>query len=169
MLEKIGRRNLTEPYLLCSTQQCQVYAGAGKEHPRTTRAVEKTRGVVLLRDGGGLADVRYSASSGGRTEDNDAIWGGPPDPSLRGRADTADRKLAERFAVIDDRNLDAFLAIAQDHPSRGELALHVSPSTNGTKRTAATSSVSPSRKHTKRSSSPRPMGHTSALPGAAWP
>jgi stage II sporulation protein D len=114
LLEKIGRRNLTEPYLLCSTQQCQVYAGAGKEHPRTTRAVEKTRGVVMLRDGGGLVDARYSASAGGRTEDNDAIWGGTPDPSLRGRADTTDRRLAEKFAVIDDKNLEAFLAASPD-------------------------------------------------------
>ncbi len=114
LLEKIGRRNLTEPYVLCSTQQCQVYAGAGREHPRTTRAVEKTRGIVMLRDGGGLADARYSASAGGRTEDNDAIWGGAPDPSLRGRVDTTDRGLAEKFAVIDDRNLEAFLAVAPD-------------------------------------------------------
>jgi SpoIID/LytB domain protein len=87
LLQKIGRRNLTEPFLLCSTQQCQVYAGAGKEDPRTTKAVDKTRGMVLLRDGGGLVDIRYSASCGGHTEDNDAIWGGEPDPSLRGRAD----------------------------------------------------------------------------------
>jgi stage II sporulation protein D len=65
LLAKIGHRPLTEPYLLCSTQACQVYAGAGKEHPRTTRAVDKTRGVVMLRDGGGLVDARYSASAGG--------------------------------------------------------------------------------------------------------
>ena len=87
LLQKIGRRNLTDPFLLCSTQQCQVYAGAGKEDPRTTTAVEQTRGMVLLRDGGGIVDIRYSASCGGHTEDNDAIWGGEPDPSLRGRAD----------------------------------------------------------------------------------
>lgn len=110
LLQKLGHRSLTEPYLLCSTQQCQVYAGAGKEHPRTTRAVERTRGVVLLRDGGGLVDARYSASAGGHTEDNEAIWGGTPDPSLRGAIDTADRTLAEAFAVIDDQNLEAFLA-----------------------------------------------------------
>lgn len=110
LLQKLGHRSLTEPYLLCSTQQCQVYAGAGKEHPRTTRAVERTRGVVLLRDGGGLVDARYSASAGGHTEDNDAIWGGAPDPSLRGAADTADAKLAADFATITDANLPAFLA-----------------------------------------------------------
>ncbi len=114
LLAKIGHRPLTEPYLLCSTQQCQVYAGAGKEDPRTTRAVEATRGVVLLRDGGGLVDARYSASAGGHTEDNDAIWGGAPDPSLRGRVDTADRALAEQFATVDADNLDAFLAAPAD-------------------------------------------------------
>ncbi len=87
LLQKIGRRNLTDPFLLCSTQQCQVYAGAGKEDARTTKAVDKTRGVVLLRDGGGLVDIRYSAACGGHSEDNDWIWGGEADPSLRGRRD----------------------------------------------------------------------------------
>jgi SpoIID/LytB domain protein len=104
LLQKIGRRNLTDPFLLCSTQQCQVYAGAGKEDPRTTKAIEKTRGVVLLRDGGGLVDVRYSATCGGHSEDNDAIWGGEPDPSLRGRRDDP------KGAVSKVTNLDAFLA-----------------------------------------------------------
>ena len=34
-----------------------------------------------------LVDSVYSAVCGGFTEDNDAVWGGPPDPSLRGRPD----------------------------------------------------------------------------------
>jgi stage II sporulation protein D len=105
LLQKIGRRNLTDPFLLCSTQQCQVYAGAGKEDPRTSKAVEKTRGMVLLRDGGGLVDIRYSASCGGHTEDNDAIWGGEPDPSLRGRGDDPKATMTK---VTD---VDAFLAM----------------------------------------------------------
>src|SRR6185369_15590875 len=87
LLQKIGRRNLTDPFLLCSSQQCQVYAGAGKEDARTTKAIEKTRGIVLLRDGGGMVDIRYSASCGGHTENNEAIWGGEADPSLRGHRD----------------------------------------------------------------------------------
>lgn len=113
LLQKIGRRNLTDPFLLCSTQQCQVYAGAGKEDPRTTRAVDATRGIVLLRDGGGLVDVRYSASCGGHTEDNDAIWGGDPDPSLRGRSDTRSEPRSGAasggMSRITGDNLDAFL------------------------------------------------------------
>jgi stage II sporulation protein D len=110
LLQKIGRRNLTDPFLLCSTQQCQVYGGAGKEDARTTRAIEKTRGIVLLRDGGGMVDIRYSASCGGHTEDNDAIWGGEPDPSLRGRNDDAHAgSEAKSMTRITDDNLDAFL------------------------------------------------------------
>ncbi len=106
LLQKIGRRNLTDPFLLCSTQQCQVYAGAGKEDARTTRAVEKTRGIVLLRDGGGLVDIRYSASCGGHTEHNDAIWGGEADPSLRGRTDDPEGAMTK----ITEDSLDAFLS-----------------------------------------------------------
>ena len=60
---------------------------------------------MLLRDGGGLVDVRYSASCGGHGEDNDAIWGGPPDPSLRGRPDTANGGMTR----ITDANVAAFL------------------------------------------------------------
>jgi stage II sporulation protein D len=110
LLQKIGRRNLTDPFLLCSSQQCQVYAGAGKEDPRTTRAIEATRGIVLLRDGGGLVDVRYSASCGGHGEDNDAIWGGDPDPSLRGRVDGAGGGMTR----ITDDNIGAFLDGGRD-------------------------------------------------------
>ena len=119
LLQKIGRRNLTDPFLLCSTQQCQVYAGAGKEDPRTTKAVEATRGIVMLRDGGGMVDVRYSASCGGHTEDNDAIWGGPADPSLRGRADDPKASMSK----VTDDNLDAFLDGGKDAwCNQGKLA-----------------------------------------------
>lgn len=105
LLQKIGRRNLTDPFLLCSTQQCQVYAGAGQEHPRTTRAVAATRGKVLLRDGGGMVDVRYSASCGGHSEHNEHVWGGEPDPSLRGHADGP----RPRKSRIDDDTVQEFL------------------------------------------------------------
>ena len=120
LLQKIGRRNLTDPFLLCSTQQCQVYAGAGKEDPRTSRAVERTRGMVLLRDGGGMVDIRYSASCGGHTENNEAIWGGEADPSLRGRTDDA----KVQMSVVSDANIHAFLAEADGdaYCAHGKLA-----------------------------------------------
>src|SRR6185369_10437389 len=55
LLAKVGTRHLTDPYRLCSTQHCQVYAGAGREDPRSTAAVQATRGEVLAREAGGDA------------------------------------------------------------------------------------------------------------------
>ena len=110
LLKQIGSRHFADPYLLCSSQHCQVYSGAGHEHPRTTRAVEKTRGKVLLREAGGLVDARYSASCGGHGEHNDVVWGDPPDPILRGTVDGPGAgRLAGFQGGITPQNLGAFL------------------------------------------------------------
>lgn len=96
LVSKVGTRHLDDPFLLCAEQHCQVYAGMGHEHPRTTKAVRATAGRVLMRPGGTqLVDTVYSANSGGHTEDNDEVWPSPPDPQLRGRPDPL---LAPRFA-----------------------------------------------------------------------
>ena len=112
LLAKIGTRHFADPFLVCSTQHCQVYGGVGPEDPRTTKAVIATRGKVMLSPGGGLAQAYYSASCGGHGEDNDAIWGTPPDPALRGHLDVDNKDLASvaAYKTISDGNLGAFLA-----------------------------------------------------------
>ena len=87
VLAKVGTRHLSDPYLLCSEQHCAVYKGRSGEAPSTNAAVEATRGEALFSGEGRLVDSVYSAVCGGHTEDNDAVWGGVPDPSLRGRPD----------------------------------------------------------------------------------
>ena len=90
VLAKIGARHLGDPYLLCAEQHCQVYKGIGAEERGTDAAVDGTRGEALFAKAEGesrLVDSVYSAVCGGWTEDNDAVWGGPADPSLRGRPD----------------------------------------------------------------------------------
>ncbi len=87
VLAKVGIKHLADPYLLCSEQHCAVYRGRTGEAASTTAAVEATRGEGLFNDEGRLVDSVYSAVCGGHTEDNDVVWGGPPDPSLRGRPD----------------------------------------------------------------------------------
>jgi stage II sporulation protein D len=90
LLAKIGTRHAGEPFRLCSQTHCQVYSGAGRETPRTTAAVEATRGEILFSGGGKeLVDTVYSASCGGHTEHNENAW--PDMPSLaplRGHRDT---------------------------------------------------------------------------------
>ena len=114
LLAKIGTRHLTDPYRLCATQHCQVYAGAGREDARATAAVQATRGELLVRDeSGGLVDAVYSASCGGHGENNEYVWGGSADSSLRGRLD-GDAAFAARlpkFAKIGEAELRAWLAI----------------------------------------------------------
>lgn len=90
VLAKIGARHLGDPYLLCAEQHCQVYKGLAAEQAGPSAAVDATRGEALFATSDGasrLVDSVYSAVCGGFTEDNDAVWGGPPDPSLRGRPD----------------------------------------------------------------------------------
>ncbi len=90
VLAKIGARHLGDPYQLCAEQHCQVYKGTAAEEAGANAAVDATRGEALFAELGGqsrLVDSVYSAVCGGFTEDNDAVWGGPPDPSLRGRPD----------------------------------------------------------------------------------
>jgi stage II sporulation protein D len=87
VLAKVGTRHLADPYLLCSEQHCAVYRGRSGEAPSTNAAVEATRGQALFSQAGRLVDSVYSAVCGGHTEDNEAVWGGVPDPSLRGRPD----------------------------------------------------------------------------------
>lgn len=113
LLAKLGTRHLTDPYRLCSSQHCQVYAGAGREDARATAAVAATRGEMLVRDDGSLADTVYSASCGGHGEDNEHVWGGLPDPALRGKLD-GDEALVSRlpgFGKIGDAELRSWLAM----------------------------------------------------------
>lgn len=87
VLAKVGVKHLSDPYLLCSEQHCAVYRGRTGEAASTTAAVEATRGMALFGQDGRLVDSVYSAVCGGHTEDNDVVWGGPPNPNLRGRPD----------------------------------------------------------------------------------
>jgi SpoIID/LytB domain protein len=117
LLTKIGTRHLGDPYLLCSSQHCQVYSGAGREHPRATAAIAATRGEVLFREGqGDLVDTVYSASCGGYTESNENAWDDvTPDAALRGHPDTvggAAQTFARFAGGINEANVRDFLDTA---------------------------------------------------------
>lgn len=87
VLAKVGLKHLADPYLLCTEQHCAVYKGVSGEAPTTNAAVDATAGEALFDDDGKLVDSVYSAVCGGHTEDNDVVWGGVPNPTLRGKPD----------------------------------------------------------------------------------
>jgi SpoIID/LytB domain protein len=100
LLTKIGTRHIGDPFRLCSQTHCQVYAGAGRETPRTTAAVAATRGEVLFTaDGKDLADTVYSANCGGHTENNENTWPDMPAlAALRGHRDAPVSAKADAYA-----------------------------------------------------------------------
>lgn len=110
VLAKIGTRHFTDPYLLCASTHCQVYAGVQAEKPRASRAVDATRGELLFH-GTELVDSVYSASCGGHTENNEVVWSDPPSPALRGKPDMPAGHTTNRLSLR--RNLGAWL---EDEP-----------------------------------------------------
>lgn len=59
---------------LLSSVLSAYYRGVAGEHQRTTRAVDATRGLVLL-DGRRPLDAVYSANTAGITESSASVWG----------------------------------------------------------------------------------------------
>lgn len=107
LLQKLGVRHLGDPFLLCATQHCQVYSGAGHEHPRTNKAVRATRGQVLVNAKHELVDARYSATCGGHSEHNEVVWGGEADSNLRGHYDGP--KSSQWNKGVNERSVASFL------------------------------------------------------------
>ena len=69
----IKQKRLDEPFDLTATTASQVYGGFDKTFDQAIRAVDDTRGQVLIHDGK-LALTYYHANSGGYTEDADHVW-----------------------------------------------------------------------------------------------
>jgi len=115
VLAKVGTKHLADPFLLCAEQHCAVYRGQAQETPSTTAAVEATRGEGLFAADGRLVDSVYSAVCGGHSENNEAVWGGPPNKSLRGKPDLLGRPASAPKPL---KNLAAYLATPLDAACR---------------------------------------------------
>jgi stage II sporulation protein D len=107
VLAKVGLKHVADPYFLCTEQHCAVYRGVSGEAATTNTAVDATRGEMLFDASGRLVDAVYSAVCGGHTENNEVVWGGVANPSLRGRPDVLPGKPAPPAPGAD---LKAFLA-----------------------------------------------------------
>lgn len=86
VLASLAGKHRLEGFDFCATEHCRAYAGAGGHKDTTDAAVAATRGEVLVAGNRVVATV-FSANCGGWTENNDTVWSGPPDPTLRAVAD----------------------------------------------------------------------------------
>ncbi len=87
MLAKVGLRHRADPFSICSEVHCQAYKGVQAVSQRIIKAVDATRGMVLVDARKRLIDAFYHAVSGGHTEHNENAWKMHPHPALRGRPD----------------------------------------------------------------------------------
>lgn len=109
-LARIGRNNELGFDLVDDTRD-QVYGGLSVERQLTDRAVEETRGVVAVypNDQKKLIPIEalYTANCGGRTENNEEVFGGTPLPYLRGVACAPDQRVFESRAITTKREVEA--------------------------------------------------------------
>jgi len=61
-------------YNICATTNSQAYGGVNHEDPLTNKAVDETRGVIMVYEGKPINAV-YHSDSGGYTEDSENVWG----------------------------------------------------------------------------------------------
>lgn len=68
-------KHIKDGYNLCDTTHCQVYSGYDGEKPTTTKAVDDTRGMLAIYEGGTI-DAQYHSTSSGHTNSSVEVWGG---------------------------------------------------------------------------------------------
>ncbi|MDP2270857.1 MAG: SpoIID/LytB domain-containing protein [Archangium sp.] len=111
VLAKIGLKHLADPYLLCTEQHCAVYRGVSGEAATTNAAVEATRGEASFDANDRLVDSVYSAVCGGHSENNEIVWGGVANASLRGRPDI----MPGKPTPASPKELSRFLSTEAQH------------------------------------------------------
>jgi stage II sporulation protein D len=115
-IRNVGKRRL-EGFDLYATVVDQVYGGVTSESALSWRAVQETRGQVLLYDGNPI-DAFFFSTCGGRTADGTEVFPGAERPYLRSIRDEdgsgqAYCSLSPRFRWREEWSGDELRAILQ--------------------------------------------------------
>jgi len=109
-LARMGRHS-DDGFDLVDDTRAQVYGGLSVERELSNRAVEETRGVVAMfpKADGKLIPIEamYTANCGGRTENNEEVFGGTPLPYLRGVACSPDSRSLDAHEITTRRTVEA--------------------------------------------------------------
>ncbi|MEN3333851.1 MAG: stage sporulation protein [Blastocatellia bacterium] len=107
----------------------QVYGGLTAERDLTNRAVDETHGIVALytNDEGKLVpiDALYTANCGGRTENNEVIFGGKPLSYLRSVACQPDRQTLAGHDIVSNRTAESLVEAEGRAEARDNALLQV--------------------------------------------
>ncbi len=97
-------KHITEGYSLCDQVHCQAYFGKPRDL-NIERAVEVTKGKVVVDDNLNLIIAAFHSNSGGQTANSEDVWGSKT-PYLKSIEDTFSLKMPnsrwERRMLTDD-------------------------------------------------------------------
>jgi stage II sporulation protein D len=132
--QAVAARSYTLSYLgrradlgfdLWATVEDQVYGGTARENAQSNRAVQETRGEILLSDGVPIRAL-YSSACGGRTVNVEDVWPWPWTPYLRSVRDAEDDNrdgycsLSANYRWREEWGVDAFIATLRKYaPAEG--------------------------------------------------
>ncbi len=85
-----------EEFDLLDNVNSQMYLGRERENEKINTLVNETVGEIIVHEGKPINALYYS-TSGGRTANNEDVWGGAPVPYLRGKKDSASEAKSPRL------------------------------------------------------------------------
>lgn len=71
--DKLDRKHTKEGFDVCATTDCQVYGGMDSEAITTNKAIDATKGEVIVYLNQPICSV-FHAASGGQTDDSINVW-----------------------------------------------------------------------------------------------
>ena len=71
------KKHRREGFSVCDRVHCQAYHSMLKHTPVIRKAVEETRGIIMLDKNLNLADGYFFANCGGQTSESDFVWNQP--------------------------------------------------------------------------------------------
>lgn len=100
-------------YDLVNDARAQTYGGLTSERELTNRATDETRGVVAVypNEAGKLVPIEalYTANCGGRTENNEEVFGGKARGYLRSVACVPDRQPLAGRDIVTNRTIEPLI------------------------------------------------------------
>jgi peptidoglycan hydrolase-like amidase len=115
-----------EGFDLVDDTRDQVYGGLSAERAMTNRAIAETAGIAaVVKDDRGVPtpiEALYTANCGGRTENNEEVFGGKPVSYLRGVSCASDRRRFDGSDIVTNRTRELLTGFA-GHAINREIAL----------------------------------------------
>ena len=97
LYDKLDRKHTKEGFDVCVTTDCQVYGGMDSEAATTNKAIDATKGEVIVYLNQPICSV-FHAASGGQTDDSINVWNVNV-PYLRAVEDKEEQSPYQSWAV----------------------------------------------------------------------